>query len=80
MVHYFCHPLAGQEIEPRLHLVQGGVSYYVVTLPDGSDTYLPVWMTDEVICRNFIIEPTPVSTLEALQNAQQLLDHLKSNT
>jgi len=76
-IRYFCHPFFGHEVEVALRLVQGGIVYYQILLPDGSHSNVPAWMTDAIICRQFVFQDRPACSLEALQNLAEFLDHLE---
>ena len=74
-VHYFCHPLYGKEIKILGHSSRGSDKFYIVSFFDNSNGYLPVWMTDPLICQQCVVREEPVCSLAALRRLQDVLNH-----
>lgn len=54
-----------------------GERSYVVALPDGTKTYLPVWMTEAAAAREVTLTDTPCVSLAALEAVRVLLDQAR---
>ena len=52
-----------------------GERCYVVVLPDGTKTHLPVWMAEAEAAGDATVTPTPRVSIAALEAVRALLDH-----
>lgn len=73
-VQYRFHPLYKQEVEILYETVKGGNRYYLIVFIDTTHLFLPVWMTDPLICKHLTVRETPYCHLSALRNLRELLD------
>ena len=72
-IEYPWHPLYGQNLQVRKRVVERSGTYYVIELPDGTNQFLPDWMTDPASCANSEIG-LPRCSLDGLFSLCQLLD------
>lgn len=74
---YPWHPLAGQEL-----IVCGGTSHlgiasYLVTLPDGTQGALPMWMTEDGAARDAQLRDVGMASRSALEALRSLVDEVR---
>ena len=73
-IHYRFHPLYNQEVVVLNETIKGGHHYYLIEFIDTTHLFLPVWMTDPLICKHLIVRETPYCHLSALRDLRELLD------
>ena len=74
-VHYICHPLYGKEVEIIGHSTKGNERFYIISFFDNSKVYLPVWMTDPLVCQHCVIQDEAICSLTALRSLKDLLNN-----
>jgi hypothetical protein len=75
-IHYFCHPLHGEEVEVFARYQCATETFYLISLFDNSRVLTPVWMADEAICSRFEVRTSAVCSLTSLRQLRALLDTL----
>jgi hypothetical protein len=75
-VWYPWHALHDQDVPLCGSQVTAGEHCYVVTLPDGSKTILPVWMTEPESASAAVHAGKPHVSVRALESLRALLDLL----
>jgi hypothetical protein len=73
-VRYPWHALHGQALEVERELTADHERVYVIALPDGSLTHLPVWMTESGAAVPATVVRSPVVSVPALRALRRLLD------
>ena len=71
---YRWHPLVDTELRVTGCRDRGGQASYVVTLPDGTKTEVPVWMTEADAALGGTAVERPVLSVRALESLRRLLD------
>ncbi len=72
-VRYPWHPLHGQVLDVCGSHAMAGERSYVVVLPDGSKTLLPVWMTEASAAVAVPLTTTPHVSVAALAHVRALM-------
>lgn len=73
-IRYPWHPLVDTELRVTGCRDRGGQASYVVTLPDGTKTEVPVWMTEADAALNCTAVERPVVSVSALEALRRLFD------
>lgn len=75
-IHYFCHPLHGEEVEVFARYQCAAETFYLISLFDNSRVLTPVWMTDEALCSRCEMRAAVICSLTSLRQLRALLDTL----
>ena len=73
---YPWHALHGQTLDVERALTAEGEHLYVITLADGSLTYLPVWMTEDASADSTTLSASPAVSVAGLVALRRLVDAL----
>ena len=73
-IHYKFHPLYGQDVEVIFSSKRAGEKVYLISFIDKTNVYLPVWMTDPMICQQHVVRDDPFCCLSALVQLREFLD------
>ena len=74
---YPWHPLSGQEMMVCGGMSHLGVASYLVTLPDGTQCALPIWMTDARAAHDAVIRDNGLASRPALELLRSLVDEIR---
>ena len=79
-IHYFLHPLHGEEVEVFARYQCAAETFYLILLFDNSRVLTPAWMADEATCRRCEVRASPVCSLASLRHLRALLDMLATES